>query len=156
MADTKIRVLYAAIARILRPLIHILIRNGISYGTFADLAKWLFVDIANREFAIEGRKQTISRVTEDCIRFNALPDEIRENNQKICLKSKEYEDDLTVYGNNVTLIGKTGKNCAVDGGTTLSGRVTIKRNNATFKNIKFEGPVIEKGNNTKFINSCYF
>ena len=63
MADTKIRVLYAAIARILRPLIHILIRNGISYGTFADLAKWLFVDIANREFAIEGRKQTISRVS---------------------------------------------------------------------------------------------
>ncbi len=63
MADPKSRVLYAAIARILRPLIHILIRNGISYGTFADLAKWLFVDVANREFAIEGRKQTISRVS---------------------------------------------------------------------------------------------
>lgn len=63
MAGTKSRVLYAAIARILRPLIHILMRNGISYGTFADLAKWLFVDIANREFAIEGRKQTISRIS---------------------------------------------------------------------------------------------
>ena len=63
MAESKNRVLYAAIARILRPLIHILIRNGISYGTFADMAKWLFVDVANREFAIEGRKQTISRVS---------------------------------------------------------------------------------------------
>lgn len=63
MADSKNRVLYAAIARILRPLIHILIRNGISYGTFADLAKWLFVDVANREFAIGGRKQTISRIS---------------------------------------------------------------------------------------------
>jgi len=63
MADTKSRVLYAAIARILRPLIHILIRNGISYGTFADLAKWLFVDVADRDFAIAGRKQTISRVS---------------------------------------------------------------------------------------------
>jgi hypothetical protein len=63
MADKKNQVLYAAMARILRPLIHILIRNGISYGTFADLAKWLFVDIAAREFAIEGRKQTISRVS---------------------------------------------------------------------------------------------
>jgi len=63
MSDTKSRVLYAAIARILRPLIHILIRNGISYGTFADLAKWLFVDVAKREFAIEGRKQTVSRVS---------------------------------------------------------------------------------------------
>ena len=63
MADTKNRVLYAAIARILRPLIHILIRNGISYGTFADLAKWLFVDVARKEFTIEARKQTISRVS---------------------------------------------------------------------------------------------
>jgi hypothetical protein len=63
MAENKNRVLYAAMARILRPLIHILIRNGISYGTFADLAKWLFVDVANREFTIEGRKQTISRVS---------------------------------------------------------------------------------------------
>jgi hypothetical protein len=63
MAEPKSRVLYAAIARILRPLIHILIRNGISYGTFADLAKWLFVDVAKRDFAIEGRKQTISRVS---------------------------------------------------------------------------------------------
>jgi hypothetical protein len=63
MANTKSRVLYAAIARILRPLIHILIRNGVSYVTFADLAKWLFVDVANRDFAIEGRKQTISRIS---------------------------------------------------------------------------------------------
>ena len=63
MADKKNQVLYAAMARILRPLIHILIRNGISYGTFADLAKWLFVDVAKREFAIENRKQTISRVS---------------------------------------------------------------------------------------------
>jgi hypothetical protein len=63
MADKKNQLLYAAIARILRPLIHILIRNGISYGTFADLAKWLFVDVAKREFAIEARKQTISRVS---------------------------------------------------------------------------------------------
>ncbi len=57
------KTLYAALARILRPLIHIIIRNGISYGTFADLAKWLFVDVATRNFAIEGRKQTISRVS---------------------------------------------------------------------------------------------
>ena len=63
MADKKNQVLYAAVARILRPLIHILIRNGISYGTFADLAKWLFIDVAKREFAIEARKQTISRVS---------------------------------------------------------------------------------------------
>jgi hypothetical protein len=63
MADKKNQALYAAMTRILRPLIHILIRNGISYGTFADLAKWLFVDVAKRDFAIDARKQTLSRVS---------------------------------------------------------------------------------------------
>jgi len=63
MTDQKNQVLHAAIVRILRPLIYILIRNGISYGTFADLAKWLFVDVAKREFAIEARKQSVSRVS---------------------------------------------------------------------------------------------
>jgi hypothetical protein len=43
-------------------LVRILLRNGISYGTFADLAKWVYVDVAGREFAISGRKQTVSRV----------------------------------------------------------------------------------------------
>ena len=63
MADKKNQALYAAMIRILRPLIHILIRNGISYGTFADLAKWLFVDVAKRDFAIDARKQTLSRIS---------------------------------------------------------------------------------------------
>jgi len=63
MADKKNRAIYAAMIRILRPLIQILIRNGISYGTFADLAKWLFVDVAKRDFAIDARKQTLSRIS---------------------------------------------------------------------------------------------
>ncbi len=62
--ETKIKnALFAAILRILRPLIRILLRNGIPYRTFADLAKWLYVDVARSEFGIEGRKQTDSRVS---------------------------------------------------------------------------------------------
>jgi len=63
MAAEPARILSAAIIRILRPLIRILLRNGISYGTFADLAKWIFVDVAMKEFSIEGRKQSVSRVS---------------------------------------------------------------------------------------------
>ena len=33
-----------------------------SYGTFADLAKWIYVDVATKEFVIEGKKQSTSRV----------------------------------------------------------------------------------------------
>jgi hypothetical protein len=63
MAVDPAKILSAAVIRILRPLIRVLLRNGISYGTFADLAKWVFVDVAMKEFAIEGRKQSAARVS---------------------------------------------------------------------------------------------
>lgn len=55
--------LFAAVRRLLRPLVRILLRNGVSYGTFSNIAKWVFVDVANNEFGIEGRKQSTSRVS---------------------------------------------------------------------------------------------
>lgn len=63
MKTSNIQKLSAALLRMLRPLVRILLRNGMSYGTFANLSKWLFVDVATKEFAIEGRKQSISRVS---------------------------------------------------------------------------------------------
>lgn len=62
MKNSKHQILAAAVARILRPLIRILLRNGVSYGTFADIAKSEFVDVARKESAVEGRKQTTSRL----------------------------------------------------------------------------------------------
>lgn len=62
MASTKRELLASTVGRILRPLVRILLRNGISYGTFADLAKREFLDVAAREFSVKGRKQTVSRI----------------------------------------------------------------------------------------------
>ena len=55
--------IHAAILRILRPLVRLLLRNGVPYGTFADLAKRVYIDVATEEFGIPGRKQTHSRVS---------------------------------------------------------------------------------------------
>ena len=63
MNDEHLKLLSAAILRLLRPLIRILLRNGVSYGTFSDLVKWVYVDVASKEFGINGRKQTTSRVS---------------------------------------------------------------------------------------------
>lgn len=52
----------SAVARILRPLVRILLRSGIPYGAFADIAKRVYIDVASAEFAIAGRKQSKSRV----------------------------------------------------------------------------------------------
>lgn len=52
-----------AVITILRPLVRLLLRNGMPYGTFADLAKWVYVDVASRDFSLEQRKQSASRVS---------------------------------------------------------------------------------------------
>jgi hypothetical protein len=52
-----------AILRLFRPLARILIRNGVPYGTFAEWTKKVYVDVAYRDFATPGKKQTISMVS---------------------------------------------------------------------------------------------
>lgn len=80
MQNTVIQALSAAVIRILRPLVRILLRNGISYGTFSDLAKWVYVDVASKEFGLTGRKQSVSRVSvitgltrKDVVHVQSLP-----------------------------------------------------------------------------------
>lgn len=53
--------LYMTVLKVLRPLVRILLRNGVPFGTFAETARWVYVDLALKEFAIEGRKPTDSR-----------------------------------------------------------------------------------------------
>lgn len=52
-----------AILAIMKPFARILVRNGIAFGTFSEIAKKAFVDVAFEDFTEEGRKQTISRVS---------------------------------------------------------------------------------------------
>lgn len=61
--NDAIRVLYGAILRLLRPLVRLSLKKGISYGTFASLLKWAFYDVAKKDLTIEGRKQTHSRIS---------------------------------------------------------------------------------------------
>ena len=63
MNEGILKALSAAVLRLFRPLVRVLLRNGVSYRTFADFAKWVYVDVATKEFGIEGRKQSTSRVS---------------------------------------------------------------------------------------------
>ena len=71
----------AAIARLLIPLVRVILRYGIPYGAFAEIAKRVYVDVALDEFAIPGRKPTISRASvitglsrKEILRVRRLPD----------------------------------------------------------------------------------
>lgn len=52
-----------AIGKLLKPLVRLLLRNGVTYIEFSELAKQTYVDIANEDFAVPGRKQSQTRVS---------------------------------------------------------------------------------------------
>jgi hypothetical protein len=55
-------VIYEALVRVLKPLVRIMLRCGVTYKAFAEVVKTVYVDIASNEFRIPGRKQTDSRI----------------------------------------------------------------------------------------------
>jgi len=63
MADTHTKAISAAMLKLLRPLVRVLLRNGVPYGVFADLAKRAYVDVAMHDLEVPGRKQTFSRAS---------------------------------------------------------------------------------------------
>jgi len=63
MPDSAQQALTRALLTLLKPLVRILLRNGIAYGSFAELAKKTYVDVAFEAFAPPGKKQTVSRAS---------------------------------------------------------------------------------------------
>jgi hypothetical protein len=52
-----------ALTRLLRPLFRLLLRHGLSFKTFEEVAKRAYVDVALREGGLDGKKATVSRVS---------------------------------------------------------------------------------------------
>ena len=52
-----------AVAKLLRPLFRLLIRNGTSFSAFEEIAKRTYVDVAIRDFGIPGKKPSIARAS---------------------------------------------------------------------------------------------
>jgi hypothetical protein len=60
-ADLKLSVL-AAYKRLLRPLIRILIRNGVSFAEFGEVAKDVYVEVAAEDFQLPDKNMTQGRI----------------------------------------------------------------------------------------------
>ena len=54
--------LLATYRKIMRPLARILLRYGVSFGEFVEVAKLSFVEVAVRDFKVPGKKTTQSRI----------------------------------------------------------------------------------------------
>jgi hypothetical protein len=55
--------LVRAVRRLLRPLVHLLVSRSIQFPLVAELLRSLYVEVAAKEFTIEGKRQTDSRVS---------------------------------------------------------------------------------------------
>ncbi len=61
MPDIR-QTLIQSVYKLLRPLVRVMLKHGVSFNEFAEIAKRAFVDVADKEFLIDGRKQSVSRV----------------------------------------------------------------------------------------------
>jgi Family of unknown function (DUF6502) len=63
MSDSAQSILATSLARLLRPLVRVLLRNGTTYRAFTEMAKSAYVSVAAEdEFCIPRRKQSDSRI----------------------------------------------------------------------------------------------
>ncbi|MFT6388848.1 MAG: hypothetical protein ACJAUP_002233 [Cellvibrionaceae bacterium] len=47
---------------IMRPLVRLLLKRGIAFGAFSELVKKMYVDLADSEFSLPGKEQSIGRI----------------------------------------------------------------------------------------------
>lgn len=57
------RPIMAAIRRVLRPLVRVLLTHGITYQVFSDMVKSTYVKVSEEEFMLANKSQTDSRIT---------------------------------------------------------------------------------------------
>jgi hypothetical protein len=55
--------LHAAVARLLKPLVRVLLRHSMPFSAFEELAKRAYVEAALHDFAIPGKKPSLSRAS---------------------------------------------------------------------------------------------
>jgi len=53
----------AALRRVLRPLIRLMLSHGIRFQTFCDLVKSTYIQVAEEEFRLDNKEQTDSRIS---------------------------------------------------------------------------------------------
>jgi len=77
--------------KVLRPLVRLLLRNGVAYADFSDVARRVFVEVASEDFGLPGRKQSVSRVS--------VLTGVNRKEVKRLLEEPEQPEDITKDNN---------------------------------------------------------
>jgi Family of unknown function (DUF6502) len=117
------RSLTIALRRLLRPLVRLLLANGITYPFLSGLMKSVYVDVAVKDFPLPGKHQTDSRISllsgvhrKDVRRFRhdvidnpAVPPSAVSLGSELLTKWTTHKDYLDKEGNPIPLPRLSGK-----------------------------------------------
>jgi hypothetical protein len=95
MTDKIKETLLGAFRQLLQPLIRILLRNGVSYGEYAETAKRVFVEVASKEIVTAKESPTSSRVA---ILTGLTKNEVERVTQDIALSRAPSTANLNRIG----------------------------------------------------------
>jgi Family of unknown function (DUF6502) len=118
------RSLTIALRRLLRPLVRLLLANGITYPFLSGLMKSVYVDVAVKDFPLPGKNQTDSRISllsgvhrKDVRRFRhdvidnpAVPPSAVSLGSELLTKWTSHKDYLDKDGQPIPLPRLSGKN----------------------------------------------
>jgi len=97
MSDSVKNGLLAAYARLLRPLVRILLRHGVTYGEFSEVVKTSFVKTAAKEFRVPGKKMSKARIA-------IVTGLTRKEVQRLSAIKHEEQFDLRTNLNRITRV----------------------------------------------------
>lgn len=89
--------LLAAYRQLLKPLVRILIRNGVAYGEFAEVAKEVYIDVASNDFKVAHRKMSQARMA-------ILTGLTRKEVARLLSGEKKNGEELQSHHNRVTRV----------------------------------------------------
>ena len=113
MRDDIQKQILGAFLVVLKPIARILLRYGIGFREFSEIAKTAFVDVASSDFGLRGRPTNISRVavmtglTRKEVR--RLRDKIEEGQQTVIVKTTPMWDILHYWHSDREFLDATGK-----------------------------------------------
>lgn len=97
MSDNIKQHLQSALRVMMRPIIRMLLRNGVTYKEFTGLCKSIYVETAAEEYGIRGRSTNVSRISVltgiDRKEVKRIKDLL--NNNEIAASAQQHQDRIT-------------------------------------------------------------
>src|SRR5467141_1912261 len=92
MASASTTQVLAAARQWLKPLVHVLIRCGITWKDFAELAKATYVEVATEEFGKRGRPTNVSRTA---VLTGLARREVRKQRERLAVTPEAWTGYVT-------------------------------------------------------------